>query len=64
MNAYELLIYLQKVIDAGRGHEKIIIFPPEDGHELEIKDAIFFEHGIDTYESTSEHLDLITKYYY
>lgn len=64
MSANELLIYLQKVIDAGKGDKPIIIIPPDGGHELEIKDAVFLEHGLDTYEATSEHLELTTSFHY
>jgi len=64
MTANELIYYLQKVINAGKGDSPIIIILPYDGQELKIKDAIFLEHFIDTYESTSEYLELTTLYSY
>lgn len=48
MNSYELLIHLQKVIDVGRGHKKIIIIS-RDEENLEIENALFWKHGITYY---------------
>ena len=64
MSANELILYLNKVIEAGQGDKPIIIITPYDGHKLEIKSACFLECGVDTYQETSENLELITVYSY
>lgn len=61
MNSFELLSYLQKVIDSNRGHKPIIIITP-CGQELEIKEALFLSTGIDTYQDSSENLELTTTF--
>ena len=60
MSANELLVYLQKVIEAGRGNRPIIVKMPNGEYDLEIVAAIFLENGVDTYQDTSDCLELTT----